>query len=169
LYWQVNKLKGSSQSGLLLVKGRNGVTISDKKSVKERRAEHFENVLNWDKVIGKEMKENEKNCDTLYVKEDLFCEEKLVSVLKILKNNKAPDADRVVNEFLKYGGYEIRNKLLKIMNRTLVQGEVPSDFKKTLIKPSRKKKPKMLSSALNCTLNYKGKRCATKSPVRRQS
>jgi hypothetical protein len=37
------------------------------------------------------------------VKEDLFCEEELATVLKILKNNKARGADRVVNEFLKYG------------------------------------------------------------------
>ena len=37
-------------------------------------------------------------------------------VLKGLKHNKAPGTDRVVNEFLKYCGYGIRNKLLKIMN-----------------------------------------------------
>ena len=33
-----------------------------------------------------------------------------------LKNNAAPGADCVVNEFFKYGGSEVRNKLLKIMN-----------------------------------------------------
>ena len=37
-------------------------------------------------------------------------------MLKGIKNNKAPCADSVVNEFLKYGGSEVRNKLLKIMN-----------------------------------------------------
>ena len=36
-------------------------------------------------------------------------------------------ADSVINEFLKYGGFEVRNKLLKIMNM------------KTLIKPLYKK------------------------------
>ena len=38
-----------------------------------------------------------------------------MTLLKGLKNNKAPCADSEVNEFLKYGGYEVRNKLLKSM------------------------------------------------------
>jgi hypothetical protein len=38
------------------------------------------------------------------VKEDLFCEEKSMTVLKGLINKKAPGAERVVNKFLKYGG-----------------------------------------------------------------
>ena len=56
----VNKLKGSSQSGLVPVKDRNGATISDKEKVKKRWVEHFENVLNRDTVVGKDIDENEK-------------------------------------------------------------------------------------------------------------
>ena len=82
LYWRVNKLRESSQSGLVPVKDNNGATISDKERVKERWAEHFENVLNRDRVAGKDIEENEKVCDTLDVKEDLFCEEELATVLK---------------------------------------------------------------------------------------
>ena len=52
---------------------------------------------------------------------------------------KAPGADHVVNEFLKYGGYEVRNKLLKTMNVIEKKGEVPSNFRKTQIKPLYKK------------------------------
>jgi hypothetical protein len=52
------------------------------------------------------------------VKENLFCEEELAIVPKGLKNNKAPGADSVVKQFLKYGGSEVRNKLPKIMNMT---------------------------------------------------
>ena len=44
--------------------------------------EHFENVLNRDIVAVKDIDENEKVCDTLDVKEDLFSEEELVTVLK---------------------------------------------------------------------------------------
>jgi len=46
LHWHVKKLRGSSQSGLVPVKYRNGATISNKERVKERWAEHFENLLN---------------------------------------------------------------------------------------------------------------------------
>ena len=73
------------------------------------------------------------------MKEDLFFEEELATVLKGLKTNKAPGADSVVNEFLKYGGSEVRNKLLKIMKLIFEKGEVPNDFRKTLIKPLYKK------------------------------
>ena len=31
-------------------------------------------------------------------------------LLKGLKNNKAPASDSVVNEFFKYGGYEVKKK-----------------------------------------------------------
>ena len=81
LYWHVNKLRGSSQSGLFPVEDRSGATTSDKKEVRERWVEHFENVLNQDTVAGKDIEENEKVCDTLDVKEYLFCEEELAFVL----------------------------------------------------------------------------------------
>ena len=114
-------MKGSSQSGLVPVKDRNWATISDEEKVKERWVENFEN-LNRDTVAGKDIDENEKVCDTLDVKEDLFSEEELATVLRGLKNNKAPGADSMINEFLKHGGSEVRNKLLKIMNMIFEKG-----------------------------------------------
>ena len=80
----------------------------------------------------------------------MFCEEELATVLKGLENNKAPGADSVANELLKYGGSEVRNKLLKIMNIIFEKGEVPSVFRKILIKPLYKKGDK------NECGNYRG-------------
>ena len=152
-------MRGSSQSRLVPVKDRIRATISDKERVKEIWAEHFENVLNRDRVTGKDIDENEKVCDTLDVKEDLFCEEEVVTVLKGYKINEAPGADSVVNEFLQYDGSEVRNKLLKIMNMVFEKGEVPNDFRETLIKPLYKKGDK--SECGNCrgiSLVSEGKR-----------
>ena len=59
------------------------------------------------------------------MKVDLFCEEELARVLRGLKNNKAPGADSLINEFLKCGSSEVRNKLLKIMNMIFEKGEEP--------------------------------------------
>ena len=45
----------------------------------------------------------------------------------------------MVNEFLKYGCCEVRNKLLKIMNMIFEKGDLPNDFRVTLINPLYKK------------------------------
>jgi hypothetical protein len=79
LHWYVKKLRGSSQSGLFPVRDRNRTAISDTERPKERWADHFENVLNQDRVTGKETEVNGKVCDTLNMMEDLFCEEELVT------------------------------------------------------------------------------------------
>ena len=44
-------------------------------------------MLNRDTVAGKYIEENKKVRDTLDVKEDLFCEEELATVLKAFKKN----------------------------------------------------------------------------------
>ena len=54
LYWNVNKLRGRSQSGLVPVKDGKEATISNKKRVKERRAKHFENMPNRDRAARKD-------------------------------------------------------------------------------------------------------------------
>ena len=80
----------------------------------------------------------------------MFSEEELATILKGLKNYKIPGADSFINEFFKYGGPEVRNKLLNIMNTIFEKGEVPNDFRKTLIKPLYKKGEK-----IECP-NYRG-------------
>ena len=125
MYGHANKLKGRSQCGIVPVKDRNRGTVSDKERVRERWVEHFENVLNRDTVAGKDIDNNGKVCDTLDVKEDLLSEEELATGLKGLKNNEAPSAVSVINEFLIYDGSEVRIKLLKIMDMIFEKGELP--------------------------------------------
>ena len=96
LYWRVNKLIKDRQSGHVPVKDRNGATISDKERINEKWEEHFENELSRDRVARKDIEENEKVYDTLDMKEDLFCEEKIATEVKELTSNKDPGADSVV-------------------------------------------------------------------------
>ena len=67
LYWHINKLRESSQSGLVPGKDRNGTTNSDKERFEERWAQHFEKVLNRGILAGTDIDENEKVCDSLDV------------------------------------------------------------------------------------------------------
>ena len=71
-----------------------------------------------------------KISDTLDGKEDLFCEKELATVLKGLKNNKAPGADTGINGLLKYGGSEVRYKSWMIINIILKKGKYLAIFGK---------------------------------------
>ena len=125
LYWHVNELKGSSQSRLVPVKDRNGTTIIGKERVKKRWAEHFANVLNQEELHEKIQRKMKKFVIPWMGSQIFFLEEELATVLKGIKNNKAPGADSVVNNFFKYGGSMVGNKLLKIMNMILEKSDVP--------------------------------------------
>ena len=84
-------------SGLVLVKDRNAAKSSDKERVKDRWVEFFENVLNQERVSGKDIEENEKVCDTLDGKKISMREKISDSTEKDKKNYKAPGANAVVN------------------------------------------------------------------------
>ena len=56
LYWHVNRLKRSSQSGPTRVKDGDGASVTHKEFFQERWAKYFENVLNHDKVEGNTIK-----------------------------------------------------------------------------------------------------------------
>ena len=45
----------------------------------------------------------------------------------------------MVNVFLKYCGYEVKNEIFKNANMIFEKGKVPSDFRKILLKPLYKK------------------------------
>ena len=140
-------MRGSSQSGRIPLKDRNGATSSNAKRVKKRWAEHFENVLSRDTVAGKDTDNNEKKCDTLEVKEDLFYEKELAIVLKQLKIIRVQVLIVWQMSFLHMVALRLENKQLKIMNMIFEKREVPNDFRKTLIKPLYKKDDK--SECLN--------------------
>ena len=80
-----------SQSGLVPIKDK-----IDKEKAKERWVEHFENLLNRDKVTGNDIEKNERVFNNLKVNEDLFFEDELET---LLKDNKATGAGSVVNQF----------------------------------------------------------------------
>jgi len=70
------------------------------------------------------------------VKEDLFVEEELLIILKRFKNNEAPGADSMVNEFVFLDGFcEARDQLLKIMNMVWKMRKYPGILRKLQLNP----------------------------------
>ena len=80
-------------------------------------------------------------CTTLQNVRDALC---------ALKNHKAPAADSIPTEFLKYGGNKVINAINNLI--TLIWGlkQIPDEWKKNVICPIQKKGDK-----LSCE-NYRG-------------
>ena len=114
-YWHINQLRGNSQSGLCQLKIGLGPQLVIRKALKRDGQKHFENVPNYDRVMGKDIVKDDKACDTLDVKEYLFCEERLMAVSK----GREIIRPQVLIVFFKYIDYEVIDKLLKIMNMIL--------------------------------------------------
>ena len=55
------------------------------------------------------------------------------NVLKVIKNNKYPDSDRIIGELLKYGGQFMREMLLTLFNLTWSNEFVPRYWREGLI------------------------------------
>ena len=98
-------------------------------------------MRNRDKVTEKYLEENGQVYDTLDVREDIFCEEELVAVLKGWKDRKASGADSVVNQFIKYGGYKVKISYW-ILSIIFEKREMSSHFKENWLNSLYKKEGK---------------------------
>ena len=66
--------------------------------------------------------------------------EELSKAIQRLKNNKAADRHGMKNEFIKYGGEELRETLLNLLNEILRSQEIPDRWKQMNIKAIYKNK-----------------------------
>ena len=75
--------------------------------------------------------------------------EEVTLEVKKLKNRKSPGPDDVLsNEMIKYGGNELINQLILLLQNVFAQLEIPSDWKVSTIIPvfkkGNKKRPREL-------------------------
>lgn len=61
------------------------------------------------------------------------------SLAKALKNRKAPGVDELHNEMIKYGRRDLHTELTKLFQKVLTDGNVPSDWKRSITIPIFKK------------------------------
>lgn len=76
--------------------------------------------------------------------------DELKKALMSAKNNKAPGNDRISNEFYKNANDDFLEILLRFYNKIFDTGDMPGDFRKSIIFPLHKKGP------VNCVENYRG-------------
>ena len=97
VYRYVNKLRKISQSRPVPVKDRSEATVSNKARVKETWVNYFENMVNRDRVIGKDIDENE-NLWHLGSEERYMLRRRISDNTKRIKKNKASGAANIVIE-----------------------------------------------------------------------
>jgi hypothetical protein len=80
---------------------------------------------------------NDDNKDTASSEVPTF--EEIKMSLKAMKNNKAPGADNMPAELLKYGGYEVVRLIHKLIMDIWEKEYVPKEWRKSIICPIYKK------------------------------
>lgn len=63
----------------------------------------------------------------------------VVEALKALKNRKSPGQDGIPNELLKYGGHQLTNELLKLINKIVSSHTIPNKWRTSIMIPLFKK------------------------------
>lgn len=61
--------------------------------------------------------------------EPKFIEEEIEVVIKELKPKKAPGHDKIINEYIKFGGSALVKKLTKLFNEIVKIGRIPQDWR----------------------------------------
>jgi hypothetical protein len=66
--------------------------------------------------------------------------EELDGIIKALQNDKAPGPNKIVYEDLKMSGLKYHKELLKLFNSILINGKIPTKWKKATVYPIPKPK-----------------------------
>ncbi|KMQ96026.1 rna-directed dna polymerase from mobile element jockey-like protein [Lasius niger] len=82
--------------------------------------------------------------------EKLLEEEEIVEAVKKMKIGKAAGIDGIPLEAWKYGGMEVRRRLVNLINQIWMDGEMPKEWRKSIVVPLYKRGDK------ERTENYRG-------------
>jgi hypothetical protein len=127
--------------------------IGDSQGIKQRCKEYFQELLNGsagmdDDIINgvNDLINNDDNEDT--ASSEVLTFEEIKISLKALRNNRAPGADNMPAELLKYGGDEEARLIHKLIMDMWEKEYIPKEWRKSIICPIYKNGDK-----LECT-NY---------------
>jgi hypothetical protein len=135
-----------------MCKDRDGKIIADKEGIKESWVEYFQELLNGNTEEvdeGTEEFPDKSEADSGGQMDPPRLEE-VKDSLKALRNKKAPGADNLPGELLKYGGDGVAAAIHSLVTSTLERGYVPEEWRRSVICPIYEKGDK-----LEC-MNYRG-------------
>jgi hypothetical protein len=149
LYMKTGLMKKGYQPRTTFCKDKRGDLIGDSEGIVKRWAEYFEELLNKpNTIVEQEQEEEEFYGPEPDVKNP--SKEEVVTMIKELKNNKAPGEDKITGEIIKYGGEKLWDLIHELISNIWEQEEMPKEWSVAIIHPIHKKNDKT-----NCS-NYRG-------------
>jgi hypothetical protein len=146
---EMKSLKEGSKPSTLLCKDMQGNIIGDSAGTKQRWKSYLDELLNGNSNEEEEINQLSEPVEDPDSEHNPTAEEVRNSLIT-LKNNKAPGADNIPAELLKYGGNKVIKNIHDLVTLVWEKEQMPKDWRKSIIFPIHKKGDK-----LNCA-NYRG-------------
>jgi len=148
-FWKVVKVNKEKTQKKTTMKDKNGVKQEDENEIKEIYRKWYEDLLTQKEASNSKEIQAETFINECFEKLEreaeksvtsVITEEELENVIKSLKVKKAEDYYGMKNEYIKYGGDQLKKSLLTILNEVLVTRTVPKRWSKMKIKSIYKNK-----------------------------
>src|ERR1700733_229235 len=138
IFQTVKEICGSANTRLITVKSKEGKLLNDKKEIKQRWKQYYEELYNngnpVDRTVIKELpiwNEHEKM--------ESILREEIEMAIKNLKTKKAPGEDNITAEMIQAGGDCSTEMLHTLYYQIYRSKECPKDWGKAIIVPIHKK------------------------------
>ena len=107
--------------------------IKEPTLIKERWAQHFNQLLNRQSTISEDAIAVVPQRQVIKELDKPPTVDETIKAIKQLSSGKAPGEDGIPPEVYKYGGAELAAELTRLFKELWAEGEVPQDFKDALI------------------------------------
>ena len=109
----------------LICKDKDGNILSEKKQILERWQQYFKVLLNTGNVKIQNMEVYEGAASNLELEKPTYDE--INEIIKNMKSNKAAGLDDILPEFIKNGGFILKQKLHQLLLKIWKQKKMPGE------------------------------------------
>ena len=139
-FWMMLKgLRNKRCKGVRSVKDKNNLLKTKTTEILEVWKTHYEEYFKEVKRPNEEQEENELIRDEESERERMIEMTELELAIKRMRVGKAAGYDDISPEFIKYGGPEMKRRLLQIFNLVWENNETPREWNRNVIVPIHKK------------------------------